>query len=92
MAKTKSRSRAKRVEAKELKLVCKCGSCTHWEIILVRGAKGEIGREYIKCIKCGVDFDCYFSIGAHESLHYERHTKKDASDKELSCATAAGKR
>lgn len=85
--------RARKTNPKELKLVCKCGSCTHWEIILVRGAKGEIGHEYIKCIKCGLDVPCYFSTGPHEGLHYEKHTKNDASDKEaIACSTTAGAR
>lgn len=66
-------------EAKELKLVCKCGDCTHWEIILVKGGKREEYRqnEYIKCMTCGTEISCYFSTGAHEGIHYERHRKNE---------------
>jgi len=64
-------------EPKELKLVCKCGDCTHWEIVLVyEGKKKEGGydrsREALLCTSCGTRIGCYFSIGPHEGLHYER--------------------
>lgn len=71
---------AKRAQSnpKELKLVCKCGDCKHWEIILVRGKPqkdGGYGRsyEYIQCMSCGLKVTVYFSTGAHEGLHYEKH-------------------
>ena len=74
---TAKRARAK-TEPKEMKLVCKCGDCKHWEIILVRGTPkkaGEYARtyEYIQCMSCGLKVTVYFSTGAHEGLHYEAH-------------------
>lgn len=59
---------------KQLKLVCKCGSCTHWEIVLKLEIKDT---QFIRCMSCGVDFDCYFHIGPHEGLHYERLAKNE---------------
>lgn len=69
-------------QPKELKLVCKCGDCRHWEIVLVRESKkagDEYARasEYIECMSCGTKVSCYFNIGAHEGLHYERHNPKE---------------
>jgi len=72
MAKAKQK-----VESKQLKLVCKCGSCTHWEVILHMSADGQEEGESLVCVACGVEFDCSFGIGPHEGLHYERHTKGD---------------
>lgn len=62
-------------ETKELKLVCKCGDCTHWEIILVKALKGGRGSddELIKCTSCGTTFSVMFATDAHEGLHYEKH-------------------
>jgi ribosomal protein S27E len=66
-------TKAKKVEPKHLKLVCKCGDCTHWEIVLVRhGADDYAEEEYIKCVSCGDTFTCNFSVGPHEGLHYEK--------------------
>jgi ribosomal protein S27E len=78
---TAKRARAK-AEPKELKLVCKCGDCRHWEIVLVREqAKSEGGYErsyeYIECMSCGTKVTCYFSVGAHEGLHYEAHKRNE---------------
>jgi hypothetical protein len=71
----------KTVEPKELKLVCKCGSCTHWEIVLQEGGKDSDGyatkAQYIICVACGLELDCYFSMGPHEGVHYEKHVKGD---------------
>ena len=69
-------------EPKELKLVCKCGDCRHWEIVLVRenkkaGEEYARSSEYIECMSCGTKIGCYFSVGAHEGLHYERHNPKE---------------
>jgi hypothetical protein len=64
-----------RRKSKELKLTCKkCGSCTHWEILLVRAGTGA-NTESILCVKCGLEVPCYFSIDPHEELHYELHTR-----------------
>lgn len=78
-------------EAKELKLVCKCGSCTHWEIVLSRTEEsGEYqrGHEYLICVNCGLEVNCYFSTGPHEGLHYEKHVKGD--EKPDGCTTGQG--
>jgi ribosomal protein S27E len=74
---TAKRARSK-TEPKELKLVCKCGDCRHWEIVLVRETPKKDGGysrayEYIECMSCGTKVTCYFSVGAHEGLHYEAH-------------------
>jgi ribosomal protein S27E len=79
---TAKRARAK-AEPKELKLVCKCDDCRHWEIVLVRETKAaastEYARssEYIECMSCGTKIGCYFSVGAHEGLHYEAHKRNE---------------
>ena len=74
-------AKAKRAKAtaepKELKLICKCGSCTHWEILLVFDAEHKHEREALVCVSCGIEYKCYFSIEPHEGLHYEKHTKGD---------------
>jgi transcription elongation factor Elf1 len=74
MAKAK-RAKAK-AEPKTLKLVCKCGACTHWEILLTH-VGGSRERESIKCMTCGTEISCYFSTGPHEGLHYERQSKNE---------------
>jgi hypothetical protein len=75
----KAKAARTKAEPKELKLVCKCGDCRHWEIILVKGTGTEEFRqtEYIQCMSCGVKVKCYFSIGPHEGLHYERHNPSE---------------
>ena len=72
---TAKRAKAK-AEPKTLKLVCKCGSCTHWELLL-HHVGGNRETEAIKCMSCGVEIKCYFSIGPHEGLHYERQGKNE---------------
>jgi hypothetical protein len=79
---TAKRAKAK-AEPKQLKLVCKCGSCTHWEIVLKFGGAGR-ESEALVCVNCGLEASCYFSIGPHEGLHYERHTK---GDEKKACST-----
>ena len=63
--------------AKKLALVCKCGDCSHWEIILTITDQGtyEDTSEAIKCMSCGDVFNCSFNIGPHEGLHYEHASK-----------------
>jgi len=78
---TAKRARAK-AQPKELKLVCKCGDCRHWEICLVREGKatnGEFNRsyEYIECMSCGTKITCFVSVGPHEGLHYEAHNPNE---------------
>lgn len=59
-------------ENKELKLVCKCEDCTHWEII-VKQEEGSCTKQTLLCTSCGATFDCYFTVQPHEGLHYEKH-------------------
>lgn len=76
---TAKRAKAK-AEPKTLKLVCKCGSCTHWEILLTYAGTTRnptTVSESIKCMSCGVEIGCYFSTGPHEGLHYERQGKNE---------------
>ena len=72
---TAKRARAK-AEPKTLKLVCKCGACTHWEILLTHAGDNR-KSESIKCMTCGVVISCWFSVGPHEGLHYERQNKNE---------------
>jgi ribosomal protein S27E len=65
-------------EAKVLKLVCKCGECTHWEILLTRSSAGNYTEnEHIKCMTCGTLIEVSFSVGPHEGLHFERQGKNE---------------
>jgi transcription elongation factor Elf1 len=66
-----------KTEPKELKLVCKCGSCTHWEVTLRFDKDHKNEREVLVCVSCSKEYPCYFSIGPHEGLHYEKHNKGD---------------
>jgi len=84
----------KTVEPKELKLVCKCGSCTHWEIILQHGQDADgytANTQYLVCVACGNPFDCYFNMGPHEGVHYEKHVKGDEKIADKCNAVAATK-
>ena len=48
-------------------LLCKCGDCSHWEII-------HRGRETaIKCVTCGVEYKAEVTVDPHERLHYSEH-------------------
>lgn len=77
----------------ELKLVCKCGSCTHWEIVIK--TPGDVNGEYqystqrIICVKCGLEVDVQFEVGPHEGLHYEKHVKGDEKTADACTATTA---
>lgn len=68
----------KQAEPKSLELVCKCGDCSHWKIVLnVAPRSGQfISGQFIKCMSCGLEIECYFSIEAHEGIHYERFDSK----------------
>jgi hypothetical protein len=46
-------------------LVCKCKSCTHW----------EIGKDSIICKTCGVTFKATVKVDPHEKLHWEKHVR-----------------
>lgn len=77
---TAKRAKVK-AEPKMLELVCKCGDCSHWKIVLVRESKkagDEYARssEFIKCMSCGLEIGGYFNTGAHEGIHYERFDNK----------------
>lgn len=78
------------VESKDLKLVCKCGSCTRWEIIIK--TSGEVNgvfqfsTQYLVCVNCGLEVDCNFDSQPHEGLHYEKHVKGDEKLEKVSNA------
>jgi hypothetical protein len=76
---------------KELKLVCKCGSCTHWEIVIKTDGQTngnfEYGTQYLVCVNCGLEVDVQFSVGPHEGLHYEKHVKGDEKEANACVAT-----
>jgi hypothetical protein len=77
-------------EPKELKLVCKCGSCTHWEIVLVQAGDSEgYDQEKLICVKCGVEIPCQFSMQPHEGIHYEKHVKGDEKKADACAAVTA---
>jgi len=63
---------------KTLKLVCKCGECTHWEILLTRANGREYGSENIKCMTCKTTIPVSFSVGPHEGLHFEKQGKNES--------------
>jgi hypothetical protein len=46
-------------------LVCKCGSCLHWEI-----AKGKI-----ICKTCGLTVKAKIEVEKHDNLHWETHQR-----------------
>jgi hypothetical protein len=76
--------------AKELKLVCKCGSCTHWEIILRTGDENVYDTQYLVCVNCGLEVDCQFATGPHEGLHYEKHVKGDEKKSDACTSAVVG--
>jgi len=65
---------------KVLKLVCKCGQCTHWEILLTREVHGDYKpeKEEIKCMTCKLIIPVSFTVGPHEGLHYEKQGKNES--------------
>lgn len=46
-------------------LVCKCQSCTHW----------EIGRDVIVCKTCGLTLPAKISVHDHQMLHWKKHAR-----------------
>jgi hypothetical protein len=74
---TAKRARVK-AEPKTLKLVCKCGACTHWEILLTRNGTSRRSGESIKCMTCKTTIPVYFSVEPHEGLHYERQGRNES--------------
>ena len=46
-------------------LVCKCRSCTHW----------EIGRDFIHCKTCGDTIKAAISVDMHDGVHWELHER-----------------
>jgi len=45
-------------------LVCKCGDCKHWEILL------EDDQSIIKCMTCGREDKVQLNVEITENLHY----------------------
>jgi ribosomal protein S27E len=60
----------KKTAKKTLALVCKCGDCAHWEILLTK--TGDESQTILKCASCGDEHPVYFSIDPHENLHYSK--------------------
>jgi hypothetical protein len=46
-------------------LVCKCKSCTHW----------EIGKDFILCKTCGLQLPAKISVDDHHMLHWQKHAR-----------------
>jgi hypothetical protein len=46
-------------------LVCKCNSCTHW----------EIGRDVLICKTCGLTLPAKITVDDHHMLHWEKHER-----------------
>jgi ribosomal protein S27E len=68
--------KAVKSEPKLLKLVCRCGTCKHWEIIYAGGTL-EVHDNYIVCMSCGVEIPCTFYMDPHASLHWEKQGKEE---------------
>lgn len=51
-------------------LVCKCESCTHWEI-----GKDEHGHHFLRCKTCELEFPITIKIDDHHMLHYQPHER-----------------
>lgn len=48
-------------------LKCKCGDCSHWEVI-------HRGDECVlKCVTCKVEYKAAVTVDPHEHLHYVKH-------------------
>jgi len=74
---TAKRARAS-AQPKTMKLVCKCGACTHWEILLTRKGDRDYGSESIKCMTCKEVIPVSFSVGPHEGIHYEKQGRNES--------------
>ena len=47
-------------------LVCKCESCTHW----------EVGRDFILCKTCGFSIQATITVDdSHHMLHWKKHER-----------------
>jgi hypothetical protein len=46
-------------------LICKCESCTHW----------EIGRDFILCKTCGLSLPAKIEVDDHDMLHWKLHAR-----------------
>jgi len=46
-------------------LVCKCKSCTHW----------EIGKDFILCKTCGLEIPAKITVDDHHMLHWAKHER-----------------
>lgn len=51
-------------------LICKCASCTHWEI-------GRVGdHRFLLCRTCGLEIPIvHLKLDDHHMLHWEKHKK-----------------
>jgi hypothetical protein len=49
-------------------LVCKCRSCTHWEI-----GKRADGSQFILCRTCGVELPVKLEVGNDMLTHWAKH-------------------
>lgn len=70
-------AKKKETKLKELKLVCKCNQCTHWEIIVTPQPKhaGYSEEGFLKCMTCGAEVDIIVATTPHEGVHWEKHEK-----------------
>jgi transcription elongation factor Elf1 len=50
---------------KVLALSCKCGDCSHWELLQL-----DNYNQKLKCVSCGESHPFTFNIDPHENLHY----------------------
>jgi ribosomal protein S27E len=48
-------------------LICRCGDCSHWEVI------HRADDTTLKCVTCGVEYTATVTIDPHEDLHYVEH-------------------
>lgn len=46
-------------------LICKCRSCTHW----------EVGRDFLLCKTCGETLPVTLTVDLHDGVHWEEHAR-----------------
>lgn len=51
-----------------LALACKCGDCTHWEILHESKALRSKAVVVLKCVTCGVEYPAVVQPNAHDQL------------------------
>lgn len=67
---------------KMLKLVCACGKCKHWEVLVAESTEGETRNfnhsdPQLVCATCGKVFPMTFDIGHFAGLHWEKQGVKE---------------